>query len=250
MSDRHITARRPGLALVLVAALAPAAACDDSDEDADVPAPFDPDTAYEPDVTAAELSAAVTNPLFPAPVGATWTYEGDTPDGLERIEIVVEPGTFRVWDVEARIVRDSAFLDDELVEDTRDWFAQDARGHVWYLGEDTAEYEDGVIVSMEGAWKAGVDGALPGIVMLADPQVGDVYRQEYFEGEAEDYAEVISVDASVEVPAGSFTGCLKTRDLSAIEPALDEFKYYCPGVGNVLVEEGDVRIELIEYAGL
>jgi hypothetical protein len=232
-----------GLALCLAACGSDSAG---ADPDA-VPAPFDPARPYQPLVTAGDLSADITNPLFPAPVGASWVYQAETEEGLERIEIAVEAGTNDVWGAKARVVRDTAFLDGEVIEDTRDWFAEDAGGNVWYMGEDTQEYEDGEVVSTAGSWEAGVGGALPGVVMLADPKVGDEYRQEFFEGEAEDYGEVVALDQSVDVPAGSFTGCVKTRDRSVLEPDLDEFKYYCSGVGNVLVEEGDVRVELLEY---
>jgi hypothetical protein len=228
--------------------LAFAAACGGATES--LPAPFDPDRDYDPDVDASDLSAEITNPLMPFPVGATWSYSAETEDGTETIDIVVLAENQDVWGVSARVVRDTVFVAGEMVEDTFDWYGQDSRGHVWYLGEDTTEYENGVPICNCGAWESGVDGALPGIVMLADPQLGDEYRQEYYEGEAEDYAEVVELDVTVEVPAGSFDGCIKTRDRSAIEPGLDEYKYYCPGVGNVLVEEGDVRVELIEYSGL
>ena len=213
------------------------------------PAPFDPGETYAPTVTAADLTGAVTNPLFPAPVGARWVYEAETEEGLERIEVSVEADPYEVWGVPATVVRDTVYLDGEMIEDTRDWYAQDDAGNVWYLGEDTHEYEAGVEVCACGAWSAGVDGALPGVVMLGAPAVGDVYRQEYYAGEAEDLAEVVEVGVDVTVPAGSYAGCIVTRDLSAIERHLEERKYYCPGVGNVLVEEGDVRVELIEVSG-
>ncbi len=211
---------------------------------------FNPAQAYTPNVTASELSAAITNALSPAPVGATWTYEAETDEGLERIEVTVEAATRQVWGAAARVIRDTAYLDGEMIEDTWDWFAQDGEGNVWYLGEDTTEYENGVAASKVGSWETGVGGALAGVVMLADPQVGDVYRQEYLVGEAEDYGEVVSLDNTVSVEAGTFENCLKTRDLSAIDPELDELKYYCPGVGLALIEDDDVREELVSYTGL
>ena len=215
-----------------------------------VPAPFDPSQPYAPVIDPADLSPDITHPLFPIPVGATWTYAAVTPDGDERTEISVEAEPVDVNGVAAREVRDTVYLDDELLEDTRDWFVQDGAGNVWYVGEDTAEYEGGMVVSTAGSWTWGVTDALPGVVMLAEPQVGDTYRQEYLPGEAEDYADVVSLDESVEVPAGSFTGCLKTRDRTVVEPDVVEFKYYCAGVGNVLTEEGDVRDELTASTGL
>jgi hypothetical protein len=237
------------LSLLLLSAAA--AACGgDGTSGRDLPAPFDPSSPYEPAVAASELSNEITNALFPAPVGARWVYEATTPDGLEHIEVTVLADEKQVWGADVRVVRDTVWVDDEMVEDTWDWYAQDPDGHVWYMGEETYEYEGGVVVCECGAWESGVDGALPGVIMLADPLVGDTYRQEFYEGEAEDYAEVLSLDAAVDVPAGSFTGCLETRDRSAIDPELDERKYYCPGVGNTLVIEGDVRVELMEYSGL
>lgn len=216
----------------------------------DNPAPFDPDASYDPLISADDLSATIDNPLFPAPVGAKWVYEAETEDGLERIEISVDAETKDVYGAAARVVRDTVTVDGELVEDTWDWYAQDGAGNVWYLGEDTCEYEAGECVDHVGAWEAGVGGALPGVVMLAKPEVGVEYRQEFLEGEAEDYAEVVSMNETVTVPAGTFEGCMKTRDRSTLDPELDELKYYCAGVGTVLVEEGDVRVELLEYSGL
>lgn len=214
------------------------------------PAPFAPGEGYDPLVAADDLSATVDNSFFPAPVGAQWVYEAETEDGLERIEVSVDAETKDVWGTTARVIRDTVYVDDELAEDTWDWFAQDGDGNVWYLGEETYEYEDGEITCACGAWEAGLDGALPGVIMLATPEVGDEYRQEFFEGEAEDYAEVISLNETVTVAAGTFEGCLKTRDRSVLDPEADEFKYYCPGVGNVLIEDGDERAELVEYSGL
>lgn len=215
-----------------------------------IPAAFDPTIPYNPGISASQLDTAITNPLFPAPVGATWLYEAETEDGAERIEISVLSETHDVQGVAARVVRDTVYVDDELVEDTWDWYAQDAEGNVWYLGEDTQEYEDGEVVCECGAWEWGQDDALPGVIMLASPVIAATYRQEYLAGEAEDYARVISLNETVTVPAGTFSGCLKTQDLSAIDTSMDAFKFYCPGVGTVLELEGDVRVELIEYAGL
>ena len=231
----------------LVALLLPAFACGGDDDEASNPAPFDPGSPYAPVVDPSSLSPEVTNPLFPLPPGATWTYEATTPDGVEEIVVTVMEETRQVWGAEARVVRDTVNVDGELAEDTWDWYAQDADGNVWYLGEDTAEYENGEVTTREGSWESGMDGALPGVVMLGDPQVGTSYRQEFLEGEAEDYAEVVSLDETVEAGGETYTGCLKTNDLSAIDPDLDESKYYCSGIGTVLVEEPDATEELISY---
>ena len=61
-----------------------------------------------------------------------------------------------------------------------------------------------------------------------------MYRQELFLGEAEDAAEVLALDETVTVPAGTYAHCLKTGDFTPIDPDNTEFKYYAPGLGNVL----------------
>jgi hypothetical protein len=239
-----------GLALAHAACGSEEASRDPIPTSSDGPAPLDLAVAYHPEISATDLSPDITNPWFLAPVGARWQYEAETEDGLERIEIEVLAETREVWATTARVVRDTVYLDGEMIEDTHDWYAQDGAGNVWYLGEDTHEYEDGMEVCACGAWESGYDGALPGVVMLGVPKAGAAYRQEYYAGEAEDFAEVISVNETVDVAAGRFTGCLKTRDRSVLDPEIDEFKYYCPAVGNVLVEEGNVRVELVTFSGL
>ena len=122
----------------------------------------------------------------------------------------------------------------ELVEDTFDWYAQDSAGNVWYLGEGTAEFENGKIVTRSGSFEAGAGGALPGILLPAEPQVGQKYRQEYLKGEAEDNGEVLGTDQLVEVPTGRYSDALLTRDTTSLEPTVVEYKLYAPGIGPVL----------------
>ena len=196
-------------------------------------------------------STVIDNEYFPLPVGATWSYEADGEDGLETIEVEVLDETKTIEGVEATVVRDTAYLDGELIEDTFDWYAQDTDGNVWYLGEDTCEYEDGKCVDTGGSWMWGIDGALPGIVMWGDPEVdGQPYYQEYYPGEAEDVGEVIEEDLRVRVAAGRFHDCIETHDTSTLDTSANEYKYYCPGVGTVLTEEPDVDEELVSYSGL
>ena len=147
-------------------------------------------------------------------------------------------------------MRDRVFEDGELVEDTFDWYAQDTDGNVWYLGEDSKEYEDGEVVSTEGSWEAGVDGALAGIIMKAAPAVGDAYRQEYYEGEAEDLAEVIELGARVSVGAGDYDEVIVIEEWTPLEPEVVENKSYAPGVGVILEEKvrgEEGRVELVSY---
>ena len=130
-------------------------------------------------------SADITNPYFPLIVGSTSVFEGTTDEGFEHIEVMVLNQTKTILGVSCRVVHDVVQIDGEVVEDTYDWYAQDLDGNVWYMGEDSSEIENGVVVSKDGSWEAGVDGALPGIVMLADPKVSDTgYRQEFLAGEA------------------------------------------------------------------
>jgi hypothetical protein len=179
-----------------------------------------------------------------------WVYESETEDGLERIVVEVTDDTRVVMGVETVVVRDTVTLDGEVIEDTYDWFAQDDDGNVWYFGEDTTAFEDGE-ESTEGSWEAGVDGAHPGIVMFADPEPGDPYYQEFYEGEAEDMGQVLETGKHVSVPAGEFDDVVVTKDWTPLEPDVVENKYYAPGVGVVLeihVEGGDERVELVEFS--
>jgi hypothetical protein len=203
---------------------------------------IDPDDFLTP-----EEAAAAPNPYMPLVPGTTYRYEGETEDGPEVVVVEVTDETREILGVTCVVVRDTVWVDDELVEDTRDWFAQDSEGNVWYFGELSVEYEDGEIAALEGSWEAGTDSAKPGIVMKASPEVDDVYRQEFLLGEAEDAAEVLSLSESVSVSAGTFDNCLMTGEFTPLEPDVYENKYYAPGVGMVLevnTETGE-RVELV-----
>ena len=141
-----------------------------------------------------------------------------------------------------------------MIEDTLDWYGQDAQGNVWYLGEETAEYENGEITTTHGSWEAGVDGALPGIVMLAEPQAGDIYRQEFYEGEAEDIGDVTAVTGTVSVPAGEWSGSdvLVTEEWTPLEPDVRERKVYARGFGVVRIKtiQGGDELTVLTSADL
>jgi hypothetical protein len=205
--------------------------------------------AYDPEIDPANFVGEIDNKYFPLEPGTTFVYEGKTEEGTERIEVTVTHDTRRVMGVECVVIRDKVFLEGSLIEDTFDWYAQDKEGDVWYFGEDTKEFENGEVKSTSGSWEAGVDGAKPGIIMQADPKVGETYRQEYYEGEAEDIAKVLSKDESATVPYGSFDELLMTREWNPLEPGVTEQKYYAPGIGTVLevgVKGNSDRVELIE----
>jgi hypothetical protein len=184
----------------------------------------------------ADFSTTITNPFWPMGPGTRWTYRESDGAGDElSVVVTVTSETKKIANgITARVVRDTVRRGSEIVEDTVDWYAQDERGSIWYLGEDTAEFENGVIVSRAGSFEAGVDGALPGIVVPADPKPGMKYRQEYYRGEAEDNGEILRLGELVDVPYGHFDQVMVTRDTNTIEPEVLEHKFYAPGVGPVL----------------
>jgi hypothetical protein len=183
--------------------------------------------AYTPHVKPSEFTTTIDNEYFPMEPGTTFFYEG----GTEHSEMTVTHQTKKVMGVECVVVDHREWEGDMLIEKTYDWFAQDKEGTVWYFGEDTKEYENGKVVSTKGSWEAGVDGAKPGVIMPADPKVGQSYHQEYYPGEAMDMARVLSFDASVSVPYDWFDHALETREWTPLQPGFSEKKYYVRGVG-------------------
>ena len=193
---------------------------------------------YAPQLDPADFVTGVDHPFMPLAPGNRWVYEETGEDGeVEHIEVVVQEETREIAGLTATVVRDTVTLDGEMVEDTFDWFAQDRDGHVWYLGEDVDNYEDGELVDHDGSFEHGQDGAYAGIVMPAQPQVGDAYRQEFFPGEAEDLGEVIRLDGTASVPFGDFEDLLVTRDWNPLEPEVLEEKSYARGIGLVFEEK-------------
>ncbi|HEY3241228.1 MAG TPA: hypothetical protein VGL92_16815 [Acidimicrobiia bacterium] len=200
-----------------------------------------------PGIGPQDFTTKVDNPFFPLSPGARWVYEGHGEEGVKRVVIEVMQDTHEVMGVDTVVVRDTVTVNGVLFEDTYDWYAQDRDGNVWYFGEDV-RYEDGRPVADEGSWTAGVDGARPGILMKATPAVGDHYTQEYFDGQAMARAEVVRLDAQIDVPYGTLGGLLQTKDTTPTEPGIHEQKYYARGVGlvaEIKVGEDEV-VELVE----
>ena len=177
--------------------------------------------------------------------------EVDDTGQVLRVVVTVTDATRRIANgVTARVVRDTVTDGRHVVEDTFDWYAQDSHGAIWYLGENTAEFEHGKVSSREGSFEAGLDGAMAGVVMPGEPVVGAAYRQEFYAGEAEDNGQVLSRDEMADVPAGHFDHALLTKDTITIEPRVLEYKLYAPGVGPVLalgVSGGRGREELVAH---
>jgi hypothetical protein len=192
----------------------------------------------------------VDNPFWPMAPGTRWLYrETDARGSEQQDEVTVTTRTKEILGIEATVVHDKVTEGGELVENTFDWYAQDVCGNVWYLGENTKEYEDGEVVTTAGSWEAGVDGAQAGIVMPVHPRVGTTYRQEYAAGEAEDGAEVLSLSEQVKVPFGHFDDVLLTKDFTPLHRRMLEYKFYAPGVGPILllsVSGGSDRAVLVD----
>ena len=146
--------------------------------------------------------------------------------GTMRVETQITGETKLVMGVTATVVRDREWVDDELVEDTRDWYAQDKEGNVWYFGETVDNYEDGKLSDHGGSWEAGIDGARPGIIMPKEPKAGQTYRQEYYKGRAEDMGSIKATRKKVTVPQGTYDDCVQIRDWSRLESGGD-YNYFC-----------------------
>lgn len=190
--------------------------------------------------------SGISNPFLPLTVGSTFTYISQSSAGTERAEIEVLPDVKFVMGISCMVVRDKVYVNNELIEDTYDWYAQDKDGNVWYFGEAVDNYIGGVVDNHYGSWEAGVDGAEPGIIMLGNTVIGLKYRQEHYIGSAEDEGEVVSKNKSITVAAGTFTGCLKIEETNPLDPSFLEFKYYAKGIGLVKVEKIAEPIETEE----
>ena len=203
---------------------------------------------YDPVINPANFISGVSNPYFPLPPGRTLVYEGQTSEGFNHSEFIITHKTKVIQGVTCIEVHDVVYLDGVLAEDTLDWYAQDNLGNVWYFGENTGELVDGRFVTLDGTFTAGVSRDKAGIIMKARPMVGDFYRQEFSLDNAEDFAEVIALNATVKVPAGTFRNSLKTEETTPLETDLLEDKYYATSVGNVLtvnLRNGD-KLKLVK----
>jgi hypothetical protein len=220
---------------------------------------FDPANFVDPD----EIGVTVApNPHFPLVPGMEWvwqaTFEEDGETVTEIVTDIVTDEIKLVHGVPCRVLRDFVEEDGELIELTDDWYAQDLAGNVWYCGEIAQDFETFAgddpelpeLVEIDGSFKAGREGAKPGILMPAMDQLemGLAYRQEVALGDAEDAAEVVSLTGDESVPAADCGGqCLVTREFTPIEPDVEAFKHYAPGIGCILEVEGDVRVRLIQF---
>jgi len=194
---------------------------------------------------AARFSASVTNKWFPLQPGSTRTYTGVKDGEPSKDVFVVQRRTQTINGVPCVVVSDQLYLSGELAERTTDYYTQDQAGNVWYFGEDTAELDSaGNVTSTEGSWRAGKDGAQPGIYIDAHPQVGHGDRQEFYRGHAEDHYQVISLSSPVTVPYRSFANSLVTKEWTPLEPGVLDHKYYVAGIGVVAEVSAAGPVEL------
>jgi hypothetical protein len=201
------------------------------------------------------FSLTIDNPYFPLPVDEQWVYSGNEQGETIGLQITVldqtETFRFKGQRVMTRVVEEVEFVDadpigvfdqaDSLIEVSRNYFAQTQDGTVCYFGEAVDIYEDGVIVSHEGAWRADARGNAPGIYMPADPQPGMTFQQEIAPGVAEDEATIVRF-GTVKVPAGTFTNAMTVRDFNPLDGSKGT-KVYAPNVGLVV----DGPLELISF---
>jgi hypothetical protein len=212
-------------------------------------ATYDPRIDTTNFVNATDIGKTVEpNPFYPLVPGHTRVYK----KGVATITFKVIEFTKLIEGVTCAVVHDVVEENGTITEDTYDWYAQDKEGNVWYFGEATQKFADGV-VSTEGSWTAGVDNAKPGVIMWAKPEakVGEIYRQEYYAGHAEDISKVLSLTESATTTATSCEGnCLLTEDTTPLEPAVLEHKFYAPGIGFIYEDKINTgeKVELIEFS--
>jgi hypothetical protein len=199
---------------------------------------------YDPHIPpASHFSKVIDNPYLPLPVGRTFVYRGVENGKKELDRAHVTSRTNVIAGITATVVSDNVYEPaPRLLEKTFDYYAQDDKGNVWYLGEDTREFLRGGKVDTSGSWLTGRNGGKPGLIMEADPRVPDSYRQECLSGEAEDLAWVVDRGARD----------VRTLEFSALEPKVVERKVYRTGVGIVSEHQlsgGHETIRLVRVTG-
>ncbi|MEO6130536.1 MAG: hypothetical protein ABIQ02_01720 [Saprospiraceae bacterium] len=200
------------------------------------------DNSYQPVINAAKFPnpTNLTNPYYLLEVGKVYHLEGQTADGFEVVEEQRSTETKIILGITCVVGKFVAKVDNVIIEQADDWYAQDIDGNLWYFGEYVNNYSlSGVLENHNGSWEAGVDGAKPGIAMPANPTLGMKYREEYYFNNAEDEAEITAVNLDVTTPFGHFTNCIETKNYTALEPTQIEHKIYAPGVGLIKEIEPD-----------
>jgi hypothetical protein len=205
---------------------------------------------YHPKIDPSKFSNKIDNPYFPLKAGTTHILVGKRDGAPTRHVLRVTPQTKRVLGVDTAVIKDTVTSNHSLIEKTTDWYAQDNKGNVWYFGEQTAEYANGVVTTTEGSWEAGVDNAQPGIIMPAHPKPGPWYRQEYRPGIALDRAKILKENLTLTVNGKTYHKVIKTHDVNPLDPSLVEYKWFAPGIGTLkTIRSGGGHTETASYAG-
>lgn len=225
---------------------------ENDDDDKKVTGASSQSADYNPDLRPGDFTTSITNKLFSVKPGKKLTYAATTPEGVQRVEITIDQKTKNVGGFETLVFHDQVYLNDQLVEDTKDYLAQHkTTGDVWYFGEEVDNYENGKLKDHHGTFLHGTDGAKAGIWIKAQQKVGDSYKQEYYKGVAEDILDVVAVDQTVVTKRATYKGCVKYYAWTPLEPDSKENKYYCPEVaGEVLAEQltENKRTELVQVS--
>ncbi len=236
-------AAAPAASPAAAPAVAPASDGDRGTQDCAQPGPYQLPRGDEPvDLRPADFTTRIDHPYWPMRPGTTWRYVERGGGEVAHVRVTVTDRTRMIEGIRARVVHDVVRSDGELVENTRDWFAQDSGGTLWYLGEFSRSYENGRVVSTEGSWEHGRDGAQAGVILPARTRSGCGYREEYLEGEAEDRARILSTRETLRTPTGVHRRVVQTANTTPLEPDLLENKFYARGIGPVL--ELDLSPEL------
>jgi hypothetical protein len=201
-----------------------------------VQAQMTPGKDYNPEINPADFTPNITNPYFSLPVGKKTVYRSKSEEGTERLEILTSGWTYTIMGVETLAYWNRLYLNDVLVEDTRDYLAQNKQtGDVWYFGENVDNYENGNLANHDGTWFAGEGTAKAGIWMIANPRVGDEFVHEFKGSEQYNLTKIVGVNEAITVPAGSYTDCVKTF-ASAVPEDTTATYYFCQDIGDIALE--------------
>lgn len=197
-------------------------------------AAFDSPTSTVSRIDPRNFDLPVDNPYFPLEPGTTYRHKG-VKEGRPAVDVFkVTDETKIILGVANTVIVDTLYVDGRLEEIAHDWYTQDVHGNVWYFGETIQEFDRrGNPIPAKGAWQAGVDGARPGIVMPARPEVGDAFRPEYYKGTAEDRYRVLDLSATVKTPYGTFSNVLVMSEQSRLEPGILGLKFHAIGFGQI-----------------
>src|SRR6476660_3090092 len=207
-------------------------------------------TTYAPVLDPANFVAVIDNPYFPLPVGRTLVYQGVRDGQTQTDTVTVTDQKKVILGISTTVVNDVATHGGTVLEKTFDFYAQDKLGNVWYLGEDTTAFLPNGKTDTSGSFVAGVNGAQPRIIMEANPQIPDAYRQEYFAGEAEDTAWIVNRGGTVSVPYGKVRNVLTTLEATRLEPGAYDQKVYGPGIGIVLEQSLSGAVEVAKLVSV